>query len=178
MDANGREPLRETVGFVGLGRMGWPMAANLARAGYRLIVRDADSDVERRFAEQIGAEAATEASAFADAGVVITMLPDGRAVQDAVIADGIADVLWSRAVVIDMSSSSPQDTRELGRQLDQRSVALVDAPVSGGSPVPPTGAWRSWREPTTKRRSIACCRSWRCWAGGSSGLGRSHRATR
>jgi 3-hydroxyisobutyrate dehydrogenase len=132
MDANGREPVRETVGFVGLGRMGWPMATNLAQAGYQLIVRDADSDVERRFAEQLGAEAATEASAFVDAGAVITMLPDGRAVQEAVIAGGIADVLRSRAVVIDMSSSSPQDTRELGRQLDQRLVALVDAPVSGG----------------------------------------------
>ncbi len=132
MDANGREPVRETVGFVGLGRMGWPMATNLARAGYQLIVRDADSDVERRFAEQLGAEAATEASAFVDAGAVITMLPDGRAVQDGVIAGGIADVLRSRAVVIDMSSSSPHDTRELGRQLDQRLVALVDAPVSGG----------------------------------------------
>ena len=132
MDANGRERLRETVGFVGLGRMGWPMATNLMRAGHRLIVRDADSEVERRFAEQLGAEAAGEGSAFADAGAVITMLPDGRAVQEAVITDGIADALGGRAVVIDMSSSSPRDTRELGRQLERRSIAVVDAPVSGG----------------------------------------------
>jgi 3-hydroxyisobutyrate dehydrogenase len=132
MDADGREPVRETIGFVGLGRMGWPMATNLVRAGHQLIVRDADSDVERRFAEEVGGVPAREASAFAVARAVITMLPDGRAVQDAVIAGGIADALGSRAVVIDMSSSSPQDTRELGRQLDRRSVALVDAPVSGG----------------------------------------------
>jgi 3-hydroxyisobutyrate dehydrogenase len=132
MQANGGERLRETVGSVGLGRMGRPMATNLVRAGYQLIVRDADPDVQRSCAGELGAEAAREASAFADAGVVITMLPDGQAVQDAVITRGIADVLSNHAVVVDMSSSSPQDTRELGSQLNDRSVALVDAPVSGG----------------------------------------------
>jgi 3-hydroxyisobutyrate dehydrogenase len=129
MDAND-----ETVGFVGLGRMGRPMAANLARAGYRLVVRDADRDVELRFADEHGAASGRAASAFAGAGVVITMLPDGRVVQEAVLGDGIADVLSSGAVVVDMSSSGPHDTRELGRQLGARSVALVDAPVSGGVP--------------------------------------------
>jgi 3-hydroxyisobutyrate dehydrogenase len=129
MDANG-----ETVGFVGLGRMGWPMAANLVGAGYRLIVRDADRDVERRFAAELGAVAAPEASAFASAGLVITMLPDGRVVQDAVLGEGIADALAAGAAVVDMSSSSPHDTRALGAELGRRSVALVDAPVSGGVP--------------------------------------------
>ncbi len=86
----------ETVGFVGLGRMGWPMAANLARAGYRLVVRDADRDVELRFAEELGAVSGRGASAFAAAGVVITMLPDGRVVQDAILGDGIADALCWR----------------------------------------------------------------------------------
>jgi len=130
MDANG-----ETVGFVGLGRMGWPMATNLARAGYQLVVRDADRDVELRFADEFGAAASgREATAFATAGVLITMLPDGRVVQDAMLGEGIADVLPGGAVVVDMSSSSPQDTRGLGRELERRSIALVDAPVSGGVP--------------------------------------------
>ncbi|HTP20206.1 MAG TPA: NAD(P)-dependent oxidoreductase [Solirubrobacteraceae bacterium] len=129
MDANG-----EMVGFVGLGRMGWPMATNLLRAGYELIVRDADPDVEVRFADQPGTLSGRESTAFAAARVVITMLPDGRVVQDALLGDGIADVLAGGAVVIDMSSSSPHDTRELGRELSMRSIALVDAPVSGGVP--------------------------------------------
>ena len=130
MDANG-----ETVGFVGLGRMGWPMATNLARAGYQLVVRDADRDVELRFADELGAGASgREATAFATTGVLITMLPDGRVVQDAMLGDGIADALPGGAVVVDMSSSSPQDTRELGRELERRAIALVDAPVSGGVP--------------------------------------------
>jgi len=134
MDASGHEGRRETVGFVGLGRMGWPMAANLIRAGYELVARDADRDVERRFGEELGARPGREATAFAAAGVVVTMLPDGRAVQDAVLGDGIADVLPSGGVVVDMSSSSPHDTLELGRELRERGVALVDAPVSGGVP--------------------------------------------
>ncbi len=136
MDANGHEDRSETVGFVGLGRMGWPMAANLARAGYRLVVRDADRDVEMRFANEFGAVPARDASAFASegAGAVITMLPDGRVVQDAVLGDGIADALSDGAVVVDMSSSSPHDTRVLGAELARRSIALIDAPVSGGVP--------------------------------------------
>jgi 3-hydroxyisobutyrate dehydrogenase len=65
---------------------------------------------------------------------VITMLPDGRVVQDAILGDRIADVLSGGAVVVDMSSSSPRDTREFGRELGARSISLVDAPVSGGVP--------------------------------------------
>jgi 3-hydroxyisobutyrate dehydrogenase len=132
MDASGPEPREERVGFVGLGRMGWPMATNLLRAGHPVIARDMDRDVERRFADQAGALSGREVTAFSDADVVITMLPNGRVVQNAVLGDGIADVLAPGAVVIDMSSSSPQDTRELGRALGTRSIALIDAPVSGG----------------------------------------------
>jgi 3-hydroxyisobutyrate dehydrogenase len=129
MDANG-----ETVGFVGLGRMGWPMATNLVRAGYQLVVRDTDRGVESRFIDELGAVAGSDATAFATLGVVITMLPDGRVVQDAILGDGIADALSTGAVVVDMSSSSPRDTRDLGRELGRRSIALIDAPVSGGLP--------------------------------------------
>ena len=127
-------PRSEEVGYIGLGRMGWPMAANLIRAGYGLVVRDADSNVERRFVEELGARSGGDGTAFGAAGVVVTMLPDGRAVQDAVLDDGIADVLSNGAVVVDMSSSSPHDTLELGRELGKRAIALVDAPVSGGVP--------------------------------------------
>src|ERR1700761_1618398 len=111
MDADERKPRRETVGFVGLGRRGRPMATNLLGAGFELVVRDADPEIQGRFADQLWATAADDARAFADVSLVITMPPDGRAVQDAVIAGGIADVLRTRAVVVDMSSSSPQDTR-------------------------------------------------------------------
>jgi 3-hydroxyisobutyrate dehydrogenase len=122
------------VGFVGLGNMGWPMAHNLAAAGFALVVRDANPDVEKRFADEHGARVAPSASDFADATVVVTMLPDERVVADAVLAwdGGIAAALQRGAVVVDMSSSNPIGTQALAPQLAARGVALVDAPVSGG----------------------------------------------
>jgi 3-hydroxyisobutyrate dehydrogenase len=122
------------VGFVGLGNMGWPMAHNLAAAGLELVVRDAAPDVEQRFADEHGCRAGRCAADFAEATVVVTMLPDEHVVADAVLAwdGGIAAALPAGAVVVDMSSSNPIGTQALGRQLADRDVELVDAPVSGG----------------------------------------------
>jgi 3-hydroxyisobutyrate dehydrogenase len=122
------------VGFVGLGNMGWPMAHNLAEAGLALVVRDANPDVQERFAAEHGAPGAAAAADFADAEVVVTMLPDERVVADAVLTwdGGIAAALKPAAVVVDMSSSNPIGTKQLGRALAEREVELVDAPVSGG----------------------------------------------
>ena len=70
-----------TVGFVGLGNMGWPMAANLHAAGFSLVVRDADAARQARFAaEHPGAVAADSPAAFAAADIVVTMLPNGAVV--------------------------------------------------------------------------------------------------
>jgi 3-hydroxyisobutyrate dehydrogenase len=122
------------VGFVGLGNMGWPMARNLAEAGLALVVRDANAEVQERFASEHGARAASSAADFADAEVVVTMLPDERVVADAVLTwdGGIAAALKPGAVVVDMSSSNPIGTQALAPQLAERGLALVDAPVSGG----------------------------------------------
>jgi 3-hydroxyisobutyrate dehydrogenase len=122
------------VGFVGLGNMGWPMAHNLAQAGLGLVVRDANAEVQERFASEHGARAASSAADFADAEVVVTMLPDERVVADAVLTwdGGIATALKPGAVVVDMSSSNPIGTQALNRSLAEQDIALVDAPVSGG----------------------------------------------
>jgi 3-hydroxyisobutyrate dehydrogenase len=126
--------MSERVGFVGLGNMGWPMAHNLAEAGLDLVVRDANAEVQERFASEHGARAAQGAADFAEAGVVVTMLPDERVVADAVLTwdGGIAAALPAGAVIVDMSSSNPIGTRDLGPKLAELGVALVDAPVSGG----------------------------------------------
>src|SRR5258708_4905750 len=71
------------VGFVGLGNMGWPMASNLARAGFRLTVRDADAGRQERFAAEHGCAAAREPAAFGATPVVVTMLPHDGAVRGA-----------------------------------------------------------------------------------------------
>jgi 3-hydroxyisobutyrate dehydrogenase len=122
------------VGFVGLGNMGWPMAHNLSVAGFPLIVHDADPARSSRFAAEHGCERAETASDFADAGVVVTMLPDDRAVADVVLRwdGGIAAALTRGAVVVDMSSSNPVGTRALGDELAESELELIDAPVSGG----------------------------------------------
>jgi 3-hydroxyisobutyrate dehydrogenase len=126
------------VGFVGLGRMGHPMARNLARAGYRIVAHDADRDALRRACDATGAEAPGELKAAAErCEAVITMLPDGDAVRAVVLGpSGPGDCLLAGfprgSVLIDMSSSSPLGTRELGARLAERGVAMLDAPVSGG----------------------------------------------
>jgi 3-hydroxyisobutyrate dehydrogenase len=122
------------VGFVGLGNMGWPMARNLARAGHRLTVRDADAARQQRFAAEHAARAADTPSAFREVEVVVTMLPTGRIVREVMLEWGLGPALPRGAIVIDMSSSDPTGTRELGHALAAHGVVLVDAPVSGGVP--------------------------------------------
>jgi len=126
----------QRVGFVGLGQMGVPMARNLLRAGFRVVAFDASATALHRFceAEPAALAAAGLRSLAADCEVVITMLPNGQIVREVVLdgADNLAAGLAGGSVVIDMSSSSPVGTRELGEQLRARGVALVDAPVSGG----------------------------------------------
>lgn len=118
--------------------MGHPMARSLARAGYRIVAHDADREALRRACEATGAEAPGELKAAAErCEAVITMLPDGEAVRAVVLGlSGAGDCLLaglaSGSVLIDMSSSSPVGTRELGARLAERGVAMLDAPVSGG----------------------------------------------
>ncbi|HJS76180.1 MAG TPA: NAD(P)-dependent oxidoreductase [Burkholderiales bacterium] len=107
-----------TVAFIGLGVMGELMAANLAG---RYAVRSYDLNGKGN------CRSAREAARGADA--VITMLPDGDAVREAVL-DALPS-LKPGAVVIDMSSSEPAGTRALGRALARNKIAMVDAPVSG-----------------------------------------------
>src|SRR6266853_1986770 len=126
------------VGFVGLGKMGHPMACRLSGAGYRVIAHDLDPNALRRARDATGAEAPGSLKAMASrCEAVITLLPDGEAVRAVVLGPGGAgDCLLAGfprgSVLIDMSSSSPLGTRELGARLAERGVAMLDAPVSGG----------------------------------------------
>jgi 3-hydroxyisobutyrate dehydrogenase len=123
-----------SVGFVGLGNMGWPMAHNLVEGGFDLVVRDADPDLQQRFADEHGCAAATTAADFASCEAVVTMLPNDKIVRRAIVDwdGGIAPHMPDGAIVIDMSSSNPDGTRSLGATLAEDGVTLVDAPVSGG----------------------------------------------
>jgi 3-hydroxyisobutyrate dehydrogenase len=122
------------VAFVGLGNMGAPMVRNLAAAGFPLTLRDANAAVQSSLASELGATPAASSADFANADVVVTMLPDDRAVAAVMLEwdGGVAAALRPGAVVVDMSSSNPAGTIALGKALAGRGIGLVDAPVSGG----------------------------------------------
>ena len=125
-----------TVGFIGIGNMGWPMAANLVRAGFDVAVHDADTERVAAFCREHKARAPGLAGLAASA-VVVTMLPNGYIVREALMnSDGAAFISAVKpgTVVVDMSSSEPMGTRELAAELAAKGVALVDAPVSGAVP--------------------------------------------
>ena len=109
----------KTVAFIGLGVMGQLMAANLEAAGFAVQSFDLNGTGNRDSAR----------AAAANAEILITMLPDGDAVRDAVL-DALP-ALDPGAVVVDMSSSDPAGTRALGHALSKNKILMVDAPVSG-----------------------------------------------
>lgn len=119
-----------TVAVIGLGNMGRPMAACLARAGYRVVGFDTSAEARDKHAEAGGTVTATAEQVVTDAAAVITLLPDGKIVRAAL--DGIKARLAPGTVVIDMSSSAPMGTRALGEELIAAGLAFIDAPVSGG----------------------------------------------
>jgi 3-hydroxyisobutyrate dehydrogenase len=126
------DPLPSAVGFVGLGQQGAPMAANLLSAGYEVIVSDADRDRERWFVGAYGGRAcAGDPAALAEVEIVITMLPNGQVVRDALLGEGgIAARLRRGTIIVDTSSSDPYGTRELGAELAGLGLILLDSPVT------------------------------------------------
>lgn len=120
------------VGFVGLGRMGTPMAHRLATAGYGVCGFDLEESA-RLALEAVDARSTDRAAEVAaGAQAVVLMLPDSRAVRDVLYDGGLLDALPANAFLIDMGSSDPVQTRQLAAEAARRHVHLVDAPVSGG----------------------------------------------
>ena len=108
------------------------MAANLLAAGYELIVRDADLERERRFVAAHGGRGCDgDPAALAEAEILITMLPNGQVVRDALLGhDAIASRLRPGTIIVDTSSSDPYGTRELGSELAGLGLILLDSPVT------------------------------------------------
>ena len=134
----GESEVMRRIGFVGIGNMGWPMAANLARAGFDLAVYDTRTERVREFAAAHAAEAADSLESLAARSqCVITMLPNHAVVRQAVLGEGgdcLGAGLRAGSVVADMSTSDPTATQALGAALAPRGIGVVDAPVMGGVP--------------------------------------------
>ena len=122
------------VAFLGLGAIGAPMAARLANDPFELTVWNRSGGKARAFAEEHGVYAAsTPAEAVSDADAVVTCLPSSVEVEAIALGEsGFARNLRKGSIVIDCTSGDPATSRQIAAQLAARSVAFVDAPVSGG----------------------------------------------
>jgi 3-hydroxyisobutyrate dehydrogenase len=120
------------MAFIGLGQMGQPMARRLVEAGYSVRCYDLSEHARETLRAAGGIAAASTCEACAGSSVIITMLPNGNVVRDALLGGNAIARAAAGALVIDMSSSAPLQTRELGRELQKSGVGLIDAPVSGG----------------------------------------------
>lgn len=125
--------MTERIGLIGLGIMGKPMGKNLIKAGFPLTVWNRTASRADELAE-LGATVADSPRAVAEnSDVIITIVSDSPDVQAVILGkDGVIQGVRSGAVVIDMSTISPQVTRELADALKAKGVAMMDAPVSGG----------------------------------------------
>jgi 2-hydroxy-3-oxopropionate reductase len=121
------------VGFIGLGVMGKPMAANLMKGGHTLFLHSR-SGVPAELSAAGGIEVASAKEVAGRADVVITMLPDTPDVERALFGSaGVAEGLGAGKLVIDMSSISPTATTAFAERIRQLGCDYVDAPVSGGA---------------------------------------------
>ena len=122
------------IGLIGLGIMGRPMAKNMLKAGYALMV----NDLNREAVEDVvscGAVAATNQEIGESCDVVMTMLPNSPHVKAVMLGeDGVAAHMKPGQVFIDMSSINPVASKEIAAELAKRGVEMLDAPVSGGEP--------------------------------------------
>lgn len=123
------------IGFIGLGIMGKPMAKNLIKAGYELIVLDINREVVDELARQGVEPAESPAELAGKVKTIITMLPNSPEVKEVALGkNGIIEGANEGSVLIDMSSIAPLASKEISEELGKKGVEMLDAPVSGGEP--------------------------------------------
>jgi 2-hydroxy-3-oxopropionate reductase len=122
-----------TIGFIGLGIMGKPMARNLMKAGYKLVVYNRSRASMDELAAEGAATADNPKAVAEQSDVVITMLPDSPQVQEVMTGEnGVLAGAKAGTLVIDMSTISPVVTQEVAKVAQEHGVRMLDAPVSGG----------------------------------------------
>src|SRR5262249_10309575 len=120
------------IGFIGLGIMGKPMAANLIKGGHALFLHSR-SGVPQELSAAGGKACASAKEVAQKADIVITMVPDTPDVEKVLFgAGGVAEGISKGKIVIDMSSISPIETKKFAKRLNELGCEYIDAPVSGG----------------------------------------------
>ena len=122
------------IGFIGVGNMGNPMAANLLKGGFDVTVFDARAETAAAFVAQHGGRAAASlAELAAGRDAIVTMLPDDKIVRQVMLGDGgAAAAMKPGAVLVDMGTCDPTGTRSTAEALQKLGLLMVDAPVMGG----------------------------------------------
>lgn len=124
-----------TIGFIGLGIMGKPMARNLIKAGHQLVVHNRSQGAVQELVAAGAEQAHSPREVAQRCELVITMLPNSPDVRDVVLgAGGVIEGAKPGTLVVDMSSIDPTVAREIGAKLAEQGVHMLDAPVSGGQP--------------------------------------------
>lgn len=123
------------IGFIGLGIMGKPMARNLIKAGYKLVLYNRTREKEKELLE-LGAESAQNPKEITEkSDIIITMLPDSPDVENVILGkNGVIEGLQKDKIVIDMSSIAPLITKKIEKEIIKKDAEMLDAPVSGGEP--------------------------------------------
>jgi 2-hydroxy-3-oxopropionate reductase len=129
-ERGGNVGTKNTVGFIGLGIMGGPMAANLVRAGFDVAGYNRSGAAVDRLVAAGGRAGGSVADVVRDADVVITMLPDTPDVE--AVAGAIIDAGHPGLLYIDMSTIQPQAARAVAQAAHDKGIRVLDAPVSGG----------------------------------------------
>jgi 2-hydroxy-3-oxopropionate reductase len=124
-----------TIGFIGLGIMGKPMAKNLLKAGYHLVVYDLNATAIKELVNSGAREGKSPSDVASQCEIIITMLPNSPDVREVALGEnGIIHGAKSGSVFIDMSSIAPLVSKEISEKLIRHGVVMLDAPVSGGEP--------------------------------------------
>ena len=125
---------KETIGFIGLGIMGLPMAKNLIKSNFNLIVYNRTESKSKELSESGAKVAATPKEVAENAKCIITIVTDSPDVEQVILGQsGIIEGLQPNTIIIDMSTISPKITRNIDQELSKKQSTLLDAPVSGGS---------------------------------------------
>jgi 2-hydroxy-3-oxopropionate reductase len=125
--------MADTVGFIGLGIMGKPMAKNLIEAGHELVVYNRTPKKAEELAGDGVAVAASPREVAGQSDVVVTMLPDSPQVEEVLVGEeGVLEGVKEGALIVDMSTISPVITEELAARAKEKGASMLDAPVSGG----------------------------------------------
>lgn len=127
--------ITKKIGFIGLGIMGKPMAKNLIKAGYKLVVYDVNKDAVKEVVDVGAEEGNSSRDVAAKTDIILTMLPNSPHVKEVILGkDSIIEGIKPGSVIIDLSSIAPLVSKEIAMIVKEKGIEMLDAPVSGGEP--------------------------------------------